>query len=78
MFKEKSRSYTKKSVLTSCMQTLESDIVKVEKNLYPTLIFSILKPKSAQFPKKKYETIHDFSSTECMMNDSRYKQLKLK
>jgi len=55
MFKEKSQSYTKKSVLTSCMQTLESDIVKVEKNLYPTLIFSILKSKSAQFPNKKYE-----------------------
>jgi len=55
MFKEKFQIYTKKSVLTSCMQTLESDVVKVEKDLYPPLIFSILKSKSAQFPSKKYE-----------------------
>jgi len=37
------------------MQTLESDVVEVVKDLYPTLIFSIMKSKSAQFPNKKYE-----------------------
>jgi len=59
------------------MQTLESDVVKVEKDLHPTLIFSILKSKSAQFPTKKYEK-YSTPFFKYKMYDSEYKQMKLK